>query len=106
MVERIEALLKQMTLEEKVSMLAGADMWHTQGVERLGIPAIKMSDGPNGARGGSLKGDVTSACFPVGIALASTWNIELVERVGAAPLTLRVLPFITSETEDASLFRM
>ena len=84
MVERIEALLKQMTLEEKVSMLAGADMWHTQGVERLGIPAIKMSDGPNGARGGSLKGDVTSACFPVGIALASTWNIELVARVGAA----------------------
>jgi len=84
MEERIEALLKQMTLEEKVSMLGGADMWRTQGVERLGIPAIKMSDGPNGARGSGFKGDVTSACFPVGIALASTWNTELVGRVGAA----------------------
>jgi len=84
MKERIEALLKQMTLEEKVSMLGGADAWHTQPVERLGIPTIKMTDGPNGARGGSFRGDGTSACFPVGIALASTWDTELVGRVGAA----------------------
>ncbi|RLC86524.1 MAG: beta-glucosidase [Chloroflexi bacterium] len=84
MQERIEALLKQMTLEEKVSLLGGADAWHTQAVERLGIPAIKMTDGPNGARGESFNGDVTSACFPVGIALAATWNTELVQRVGAA----------------------
>ena len=65
-------------------MLAGADQWHTQGVERLGIPAIKMTDGPNGAKGGRLRGGVTSACFPVGVALAATWNTELVERVGVA----------------------
>jgi beta-glucosidase len=83
MKERIEALLKQMTLEEKVSMLGGADMWRTQSIEHLGIPAIKMSDGPNGARGSRLLG-ATSACFPVGIALAATWNTELVERVGVA----------------------
>jgi beta-glucosidase len=82
-VERIEALLGQMTLEEKVALLAGADTYQTQGVERLGIPAIKMTDGPNGARGRRLRGGITSACFPAGIALASTWNIELVERVGA-----------------------
>ncbi len=82
--ERIEALLEQMTLEEKVSLCGGVDAWHTQPIERLGIPAIKMTDGPNGARGGDFKGKITSACFPVGIALASTWNTELVERVGAA----------------------
>ncbi|MGA9350535.1 MAG: glycoside hydrolase family 3 C-terminal domain-containing protein [Anaerolineae bacterium] len=85
MKERIEELLGQMTIEEKVSMLAGSAMWYTTPVERLGIPAIKVTDGPNGARGGgSFAGGLTSACFPVGIALASTWNTELVERVGQA----------------------
>jgi len=85
MKEKVEELLGQMTIEEKVSMLAGSAMWYTMPVEKLGIPAIKVTDGPNGARGGgSFAGGLTSACFPVGIALASTWNTELVERVGQA----------------------
>ena len=85
MKERIEELLGQMTIEEKVSMLAGSAMWYTTPVKRLGIPAIKVTDGPNGARGGgSFAGGLTSACFPVSIALAATWNPELVERVGQA----------------------
>jgi beta-glucosidase len=85
MKEKIEELLSLMTIEEKVSMLAGSTMWHTTPVERLGIPAIKVTDGPYGARGGgSLAGGLTSACFPVSIALASTWNTELVERIGQA----------------------
>lgn len=83
--DTIENLLGQMTLREKVAMLAGSDMWHTAPVKRLGIPALKMSDGPNGARGGgSFTGGVTAACFPAGISLASTWNTELVNRVGQA----------------------
>nr|AHI07416.1 beta-glucosidase [uncultured microorganism] len=73
-----------MTLEEKVSMVAGADAWHSTGVERLGIPAIKVTDGPNGARGGDFGGGVGSACFPVGVCLGSTWNTALIERVGQA----------------------
>jgi beta-glucosidase len=73
-----------MTLEEKVSLLAGASLWYTAQVERLGIPAIKVTDGPNGARGDGFAGGITAACFPVGIALAATWNTELVERVGQA----------------------
>jgi len=81
---QIEALLKQMTLQEKISILAGADMWHTVPIDRLGIPAIKMSDGPNGARGAQASGGPTSACFPAGVALGATWNPELVERVGQA----------------------
>ena len=73
-----------MTLEEKVSMLAGADMWTTVPVERLGIPAIKTTDGPNGARGADHSLGPTSVCFPVGVALGATWNPELIGRVGAA----------------------
>jgi beta-glucosidase len=82
---RIEKLLEEMTLEEKASLLAGASMWLMEPVERLGIPAIKVTDGPNGARGDSFFGTGTSAaCFPVGIAMAATWNTELIEQVGQA----------------------
>ncbi|HEU5379549.1 MAG TPA: glycoside hydrolase family 3 C-terminal domain-containing protein [Ktedonobacteraceae bacterium] len=79
-----EQLLNAMTLAEKISLLAGSDLWHTTPIERLGIPALKMTDGPNGARGGTFVNGVTAACFPAGVALASTWNLELVERVGQA----------------------
>src|SRR5437868_10827567 len=81
----IEELLRQMTLQEKVAMLAGTNTWYTVPVERLGIPSIKMTDGPNGARGaGGFASDVKAACFPAGISLASTWDTELLERVGHA----------------------
>lgn len=82
--KNIEALIAQMTLEEKISLLAGADLWHTVPIERLGIPAIKVTDGPIGARGADFQAGVTSACFPCGTALAATWNPALVERVGRA----------------------
>ncbi len=83
---RIDALLHALTLEEKASLLAGASTWSTASIERLDIPAIKVSDGPNGARGAGnfAGGTVTSACFPAGIALAATWNPELIEQVGQA----------------------
>src|SRR5579884_3247458 len=85
MSERVDDILAKMTLREKVALLAGSDLWHTVPIERLGIPALKMTDGPNGARGaGSLTGGVKTACFPAGISLASTWNTDLVERVGQA----------------------
>ena len=79
---RIDDLLSQMTLEEKISMLAGADLWHSVAVPRLGIPQFKVTDGPNGARGawGSLASP--SVATPVGIALGATWNPALVEKVG------------------------
>src|SRR5579875_692998 len=85
MQDAIDNLLGQMTLQEKVSLLAGANMWETVPVARLGIPAMKVTDGPNGARGsGRDMNTITSAAFPVGIALASTWHTELVERIGQA----------------------
>lgn len=85
MAKFIDKLLGQMTLQEKVALLAGVDMWHTVPIERLDIPSLKMTDGPNGARGsGRSANSLTSASFPVGIALAASWNTELVERVGQA----------------------
>ncbi|UHS63158.1 glycoside hydrolase family 3 C-terminal domain-containing protein [Agrobacterium vaccinii] len=81
----IENILNQMTLEEQVSLLAGADFWTTLPVERLGVPKIKVTDGPNGARGaGSLVAGVKATCFPVAIALGATWNPALVARMGVA----------------------
>jgi beta-glucosidase len=84
MSERVEELLGELELGEKVALLAGADLWHAAGVERLSIPPLKVTDGPHGARGGDLSGSVSAACFPCGTALGATWNPELVEAVGAA----------------------
>lgn len=81
----IDNILNEMTLEEQVSLLSGADFWTTVPVARLGVPKIKVTDGPNGARGaGSLVAGVKAACFPVAIALGATWNPALVERMGVA----------------------
>ena len=85
MTDRFETLVDQMTLEEQVSLLSGEDFWSTPAIPRLGIGKLRVTDGPNGARGGgSLIGGVKSAAFPVGIALGATWNVELVGEVGAA----------------------
>ncbi|MEM7735223.1 MAG: glycoside hydrolase family 3 N-terminal domain-containing protein, partial [Deinococcota bacterium] len=82
MIDSQQALLSQMTFEEKISLLAGADFWTTVPNERLGIPALKMSDGPNGVRGGEFGMGPSAACLPVGIALGSTWHLDLIEAIG------------------------
>ncbi|GGJ52526.1 beta-glucosidase [Deinococcus roseus] len=79
----VEDLLQQLTLQEQVSLLSGADFWRTSAIERLGIPQLKVSDGPAGVRGGGpLVGGKKTAAFPVGIALGSTWNEDLLHEVG------------------------
>lgn len=76
-------LLDLLTLEEQVSLLSGADFWRTVAIERLGIPQLKVSDGPAGVRGGGpLVGGKKTAAFPVGIALGSTWNEDLLREIG------------------------
>src|SRR5271156_5723052 len=77
----IERLIGAMTLDEKTSLTAGADMWHLPPVERLGIPALKVSDGPSGVRGDSMIGR-RSLSLPCGMAIGSTWNPELVGQLG------------------------
>ena len=46
----VKQIISQMTLEEKAAMCSGADFWHTEKVDRLGIPASMVSDGPHGLR--------------------------------------------------------
>src|SRR5215216_6157414 len=78
----IDDLLSQMTIEEKISMLAGADLWSSAPVPRLNIPQFKTTDGPNGARGAWGSMASPSVATPVGIALGATWNPALVEKIG------------------------
>ena len=81
----INALLDQMTLAEQVALLSGEDFWSLPAIPRLGIGKLRVTDGPNGARGaGSLVGGVKSAAFPVGIAIGASWNPELAREIGAA----------------------
>jgi len=82
--QRTDKLVNELDLEEKVGIVSGRDMWTNHPVERLGIPALKVTDGPNGARGRHFEGFTTSACFPCGTALGATFNPALVEEVGKA----------------------
>ncbi|MFA6024850.1 MAG: glycoside hydrolase family 3 C-terminal domain-containing protein [Ignavibacteriaceae bacterium] len=75
--ERVEDLLKRMTLEEKIDMLGGTG-FATKPNARLGIPELRMTDGPLGVRIDK------STAFPSGINLAATWNPALVEKIGHA----------------------
>lgn len=79
---RARHLLTQLTLAEKISLLAGGDFWHTRPIERLDIPPIRMTDGPHGV---TVLGDQSgpATCFPTGVGLAATWNTDLLHRVGA-----------------------
>lgn len=74
---RVEAILKQMTLEEKVDFIGGTEDFFIRDVPRLGVPRMKMSDGPLGVRN---YGPATAMAG--GIGLAATWNPALAERVG------------------------
>ncbi len=81
--DRIESLIGELTLEEKVSILSGSSAWHTTAVPRLNIPRVKMTDGPIGARGDSISG-ATSACFPSASCLSSSWDKENIENIARA----------------------
>ena len=78
----IEAVLAGLSIDQKAALTAGADTWRTTSVPEAGIPALKVTDGPVGARG-DLTSGTTSTCFPCGAALGATWDVELAEAEGA-----------------------
>ncbi|WP_339206154.1 glycoside hydrolase family 3 C-terminal domain-containing protein [Paenibacillus sp. FSL K6-3182] len=87
----IQALIDQMTLEEKAGMCSGLDFWHLKGVERLHIPSVMVTDGPHGLRKQKGSSDhvgifdsVPATCFPSAAGLAGSWDRELVGKVGVA----------------------
>lgn len=84
-VKDIGALVDRLTLDEKAALTAGEDLLSTVAVDRLGIPKIHVTDGPNGARGNSLPGmgGAPSACIPCGSAVGASWDPALAESLGA-----------------------
>lgn len=87
----IDTWLAALTVAEKADLCSGADFWHTRAVERLGIPAILVSDGPHGLRIQAEGGDhlgidasLPATCFPPAVTLASSWNVELLGQIGDA----------------------
>ncbi|WP_340022045.1 glycoside hydrolase family 3 C-terminal domain-containing protein [Paenibacillus sp. FSL K6-1096] len=90
-ITEIRNLISQMTLEEKAGLCSGLDFWNTKGIERLGIPSVMVTDGPHGLRKqqGSadhlgLNDSVPATCFPSAAGLASSWDRDLIYRVGEA----------------------
>jgi beta-glucosidase len=75
--KRVEQLLSQMTVEERVDILAGSFNMGTQPIPRLHIPIFQMADGPVGAHV-----PPPSTAFAAGIGLAATWDTQLAEEVG------------------------
>jgi beta-glucosidase len=77
--KRVEDLLPRMTLEEKISYIGGTRDFYIRAIDRLRIPAIKMSDGPMGSRN-----DGPTTCYPGGIALTATWDRDMATKIGVA----------------------
>jgi beta-glucosidase len=75
--KRVEKLLGELSLDEKITLLGGVDDFFTRPIPRVGIPALKMSDGPLGVHD---YGPTTA--YPAGIALAASWDEDLATRAG------------------------
>ena len=87
----IKSLISRMTLEEKAGLCSGADFWHTKAVERLGIPATMLSDGPHGLRKQDQEADhlgvndsIEAVCFPAACATSASFDRDLLKAVGGA----------------------
>lgn len=76
---RVNSLLSQMTLEEKIDYIGGGNFLDIKPIPRLGLPRIDMSDGPVGV---NEYGPATA--YPGGILDAATWDTAMIHRVGAA----------------------
>ena len=76
--DRITQIINKMTTEEKILQLHGEGGFNTADNMRLGIPGFIMADGPHGVRDG------LSTAFPVGISMAATWDVNMIQKVGVA----------------------
>lgn len=83
--------LRQMTVAEKAAFTTGQDFWFLQSDPELGLPPVRLGDGPHGLRVQPDESDelglnrsLPSTCFPPAVTLASSWDPDLVREVGAA----------------------
>src|SRR5919108_411833 len=74
--------LERLTLEEKIHLLTGADLWTLRPIEKIGLRSLVMSDGPSGVRGNFWDERDPSLLFPCPSALAATWDPALAEEIG------------------------
>jgi beta-glucosidase len=77
--KRVDSILSRMTLSEKIEIIGGTNDFYTRPVPRLGIPSLRMSDGPMGVHDYGL-----TTAYPAGIALAASWDLALADRFGTA----------------------
>jgi len=81
-------ILERLTLEEKADLCTGKDIWHLNGIERLGIPSVTLTDGPHGLslkkNDSNVSENVTATCFPPAVTTAASWDRELLYRMGQA----------------------
>jgi len=87
--KNIQSIISQMTLEEKAALCTGASPWTTTPVERLGVTELIMSDGPHGVRrvpdlNSMAIESLPATCFPTASCLASTWDVDLLRKMGEA----------------------
>ncbi|MHC6592835.1 beta-glucosidase family protein [Arthrobacter sp. C152] len=82
--QRIDALVQELTLEEKVQLLTGRDFWTTWPMEKIGLRPILVSDGPSGVRGELWDERQPSMNFPSATAISSSWDPAIADRLGAA----------------------
>ena len=75
--QRVNSILDRMTLEQKIDLIGGIDEFYIRGYDELGWPRLRMADGPMGVRNFE-----PSTAYPAGIALATSWNPELANRIG------------------------
>lgn len=87
---RYEQIIRQLTIDEKISLLSGKDFWQTRDIPRLHIPSIYLADGPHGIRRQAVAAErmglnkgIPATCFPTEATVANSWNVELGEKVGA-----------------------
>ena len=84
------ALVAEMTTAEQAGLCSGKSFWYLKGVERLGLPSVMVTDGPHGLRKqasrehADLHASVPATCFPTAAALASSWDRQLLRRIGVA----------------------
>ncbi len=84
MEKRINDLLAQMTLEEKITLCSGGSLMKTAPIDRLGIGNMEMTDGPQGVRSTGQPGSENTTAFPCGVALAATFDTAEAEKYGKA----------------------
>ncbi|TRM68227.1 glycoside hydrolase family 3 protein [Schizophyllum amplum] len=80
----IDEVISQLSVSQKVKLLCGKGWWHTEPIPEVGIPSMRMSDGPNGVRGTQFFNGVPSSAFPSSTGLGSSFDVELAEEIGKA----------------------